>query len=152
MKPHRTDPLRVGEAACHRRVGNLDVSFALHGAVELRKDGGIHHTIGKRDARAKRRRLTIEQFENLFRASVSQRPVVAGREISLLRGIVDWRSIRQREIGSKVYGSLCHRDIKPFHQVTPVRMTSPGQALVEEQNSLALRVFEVFQAHAPSNT
>jgi len=96
VKPHRTDPLRVGETACHRCVGNLDVLFALHGAVELRKYGGIHHSIGKRDARAKRCRLVIEQFENLFRASVSQRTVVAGREIGLLRGIVDWRRVRQR--------------------------------------------------------
>lgn len=144
MKLNWTDPLRVGEAACHRGVGDLDVSFALHRAVELCDDGGIHHASGKRDARAKRCRLAIEQFENLFRARVSQWALVTGREIGLLCGVVDWRRIRQREIGSKVNGSLCHRDIEAFHQVATVRLTSPGQALVEEQNSLALRVFEVF--------
>lgn len=152
MKLNWTDPLRVGEAACHRGVGNLDVSFAPHSTVELCDDGGIHHASGKRDACGNQFRLAFEQFENLFRASVSQWVVVAGREIGLLRGIVDWRRIRQRKIGSKVNGGLCHRDIEAFHQVTPVRLTSPGQALVEEQNSLALRVLEGFQAHAQSNT
>lgn len=96
MKLNWTDPLRVGEAACHRGVGNLDVSFAVHGAVELCDNGGIHYASGKRDACAKRCRLAINQFEDLFRASLSQCAVVAGREVSLLPSVVDWRSIRQR--------------------------------------------------------
>lgn len=108
MKPHRTNPLRVREAGCHRGVGNLDVSLSHHCAVELRDDSVIHHAIGKRDACAKGCCLTIEQFENLFRAGVSQRTVVARREVSFLRGIVDRRRTRQGKIGSKVYGSLCH--------------------------------------------